>query len=280
VLAGACTTLVVDEAGTCADASIVPVLPRNAGGGTFLRILLVGDSSQLPPFSRLKVHPGSPDEAVSLIERIDNAVGSSMLTTQYRMFEQLSSLISILYYNGRLSTGKLDALGELCVHPVAGTAEAEERGFSLFNSKEARKVAELAEVRAANGGSVAILAFYKAQTRMLSELLGHWPNIEIMSVDAAQGQEFDHVVLSGVVSGDRRWFLEDRRRMNVALSRAKVSLDVVAHPSLLSRNDALAAAQASAAGDTVALGRPVQTGFPIQRGRGRFGRGRGRGGRR
>ena len=58
-----CTTLVVDEAGTCADTNIVATL----FGHTFRRMLLVGDSAQLPPFSRLNAPPNSPDAAVSLI---------------------------------------------------------------------------------------------------------------------------------------------------------------------------------------------------------------------
>ena len=128
---------------------------------------------------------------------------------------------------------------------------------------------------------VAVLAFYKAQVRRVKErletLLGksRAENIEVMTVDAAQGQEFDHVVLSCVVSGTNRSFLEDNRRMNVAISRAKRTLDVVAHPALAGRLTAVAALETSAAGGQVAVGRPVQQGYPIGRGRGRFGRGRG-----
>ena len=46
------------------------------------RMLLVGDSAQLPPFSRLNAPPDSPDAAVSLIERVHKTVGSAMLQTQ------------------------------------------------------------------------------------------------------------------------------------------------------------------------------------------------------
>lgn len=284
-LAMRCSTLVVDEAGTCADTNIVATLPKMATGGTFCRTLLVGDSAQLPPFSRLNAPPDSPDAVVSLIERVHRRVGSAMLQTQYRMFERLCSVVSALYYDGQLCTGKADAAGELRVHHVNGTAEtATEHSKSLFNDAEAERVVELAKGYAMAREEVAVLAFYKAQVWRVKErleaLLGkaRAEDINVMTVDAAQGQEFEHVVLSCVVDGTKRSFLEDHRRMNVAISRAKRTLDVVAHPVLTGRLAAVAALETSASGGHVAIGRPVSQGYPIGRGRGRFGRSsRGRG---
>lgn len=272
-LATACRTLVVDEAGTCADACLVPALARDQRGQTFERLVLIGDASQLPPFARIFDPADAP---VSLIERAHAVVGSALLTMQYRMFEQLCHLISTLYYDGRLATGKPDPSGTLEVHSVAGAAEQEQRGTSLFNDAEARRAADLARKRLASGGTVAVMAFYKAQVRRIAAELDDTDAV-VLSVDSAQGQEFDHVVLTCVVGGSRRSFLQDRRRMNVALSRAKKSLDVVMHPTLSQRIDALASVEASAGGGHVALVRPVRQGYSIGRGRGRFGKARERG---
>ena len=165
------------------------------------------------------------------------------------------------------------------MHHVNGTAEtATEHSKSLFNDAEANRVVELAKGYADACEEVAVLAFYKAQTWRVKELLealigkSRAEDIKVMTVDSAKGQEFDHVVLSCVVTGTNRSFLEDHRRMNVALSRAKRTLDVVAHPNLAGRLAALAALETSAAGGHVAIGRPVSQGYPIARGRGRFGR--------
>ena len=42
--------------------------------------------------------------------------------------------------------------------------------------------------------------------------------ISVLSVDAAQGQEFDAVVLSAVVDGSRPSFLRDERRFIIVAS--------------------------------------------------------------
>jgi hypothetical protein len=259
-LAARCTTLVVDEAGTCADSCIVPVLARNECGGTFKRLVLVGDSKQLPCFTRLRDPLDAP---VSLIERVDTVVGSALLTTQYRMFSKLCNIVSNLYYDGRLETGKVDPKGQLKMHTVKGNAETEERGTSLFNAAEARTAIALARDQLVTGGSVAVLAFYKAQVKLIAEALSGTDAV-VITVDAAQGQEYDHVVLSCVVNGSKRSFLEDKRRMNVALSRAKLSLDVVMHPSMSKRIPALKTVQTEADANGVSIGRPVAVvGIPV-----------------
>ena len=290
VLAARCTTLIVDEAGTCADACLIPCLPYTPGGLTFERLLLVGDSKQLPPFSRLR----DEDAAVSLLERVDKTVGSALLIEQYRMFAELNTLVSNVFYDGLLRTAKADPEGELVVHLLGtGVAEKEQNGFSLFNEPEAARAVSLAcqhyRSSAKNADvdpsdrqpSVAILAFYKAQVKRIKEAINVEGSlvsgIEVLSVDSAQGQEFDHVVLSCVVNGEQRSFLQDARRMNVALSRAKKTLDIVCNKALPRNLSVIAAA----AGEHMAFGRAVAataTGYPVRRTtRGRFGRGRGRG---
>ena len=49
----------------------------------------------------------------------------------------------------------------------------------------------------------------------------HPPTRQVLTVDACQGSEADVVILSMVRSEGVNGFLEDRRRMCVALSRAK-----------------------------------------------------------
>lgn len=276
-LASRCSTLVVDEAGTCPDTCIVPILPYQAVGGTFERLVMVGDSKQLPPFSRLRGNAAP----VALLERVHHAVGSSMLTAQYRMFDELCRTISALYYDGRLENGKTDKAGELDMVLCSGTCENNDKTHSYRNNIEADKAVELAAERSRAGGTVAILSFYKGQVWRIKELINEQhdtlPSVEVMTVDSAQGQEHDHVILSCVVRGDGRSFLEDQRRMCVALSRAKRSLTVICHPSLPQRINALATVHTVVSGGIVAVGTPVTSGYPIGRARGRFGRGRGRG---
>jgi superfamily I DNA and/or RNA helicase len=239
-------------------------------------MVLVGDSKQLPPFSRQK----GENAAVSLLERVDHTAGSAMLTTQYRMPETINRIVSNLYYDGKLLTSpSVWPSGKVEIHTVKGDAEKEDNGHSLFNQLEADKCIDIAASYAQKNehGSVAILAFYKAQVRLIKSI---WDTdvmvpkgVEIMSVDSAQGQEFDHVVLSCVVNGHQRSFLEDRRRMNVALSRAKKTLDVVCHTETPLNLGAIRAVQTAASGGHVAIGHP-----PEQARGGKGGKGGGKGG--
>jgi len=271
-LAQRCTTLIVDEAGTCADACLVPCLPHTARGGTFQRLLLVGDSRQLPPFTRLRENAA----AVSLLERIDKTVGSAMLTAQYRMFDDLNTLISNMYYQGRLHTAKADSAGELKVHLVKGIAEKEPNGHSLCNQLEMECALTIASQLCESGAyppSVVILSFYKAQMRLLRDKLDNsvYEGINVLSVDSAQGQEWEHVILSCVVDGGRRSFLQDARRMNVALSRARKTLDIVCHTSLPYHLPVIASATGATSME--------ENAYPVGPAKGRFrkrGSGRGR----
>ncbi|XP_065316750.1 uncharacterized protein LOC135925387 [Gordionus sp. m RMFG-2023] len=77
---------------------------------------------------------------------------------------------------------------------------------------------------------IGIISPYRLQIEMLNRKLSHkYPDIEIKSVDGYQGKEKEVIILSMVrsnPSGDIG-FLQDSRRMNVALTRAKRHLCIV-----------------------------------------------------
>ena len=67
-------------------------------------------------------------------------------------------------------------------------------------------------------------------------------NLMIDTVDAFQGREKEYIILSCVRSGDTETtflgFLNDQRRLNVAITRAKKGVIVVGNRTLLDKSDA------------------------------------------
>ena len=90
-----------------------------------------------------------------------------------------------------------------------------------------------------------IISPYKAQVQMLRHLIRKDPffkpyrqMISINTVDGFQGQERDIILISMVRSNDEGQigFLRDLRRMNVAITRARMKLIVIGNSQTLCRN--------------------------------------------
>jgi len=82
---------------------------------------------------------------------------------------------------------------------------------------------------------IAVIAPYAAQVRLLREQLSV-SGLEIDSVDGFQGREKEAVVISLVWSNPQGeiGFLQDMRRMNVAMTRARGKLLVIGDSATLS----------------------------------------------
>ncbi|KAL4076888.1 AAA domain-containing protein [Scleroderma yunnanense] len=82
---------------------------------------------------------------------------------------------------------------------------------------------------------IAIITPYQAQVTLLISLLRptYGPELEIGTVDGMQGREKDAVIISLVRSNEKRevGFLKEKRRLNVAMTRAKRHLCVVGDSS-------------------------------------------------
>ena len=223
------------------------------------RVVLAGDHCQLPP---TVVSPEAAAEGlgVSLFERLmalHNWSIARQLTVQYRMHQAIMDFPSQEFYEARLQADV--SVREHVLAGLSGVAatgftqsplefidtagasfdeEIEPDGESRLNPKEAalvcRKVQGLLDCGVAPG-DIAVIAPYAAQVRLLREQLAV-PGLEIDSVDGFQGREKEAVVISLVRSNPQAeiGFLQDVRRMNVAMTRARRKLLVVGDSATLS----------------------------------------------
>ncbi len=200
------------------------------------------------------------------------ATGAVMLEQQHRMHAQIMTFPSRTMYGERLRAAPAVAahtLDQLAVTPdplrpgplwlidTAGKDWIEERtdfdpGGSLtnapafhfdpstFNAGNAERVAAEARRLLSRGlppTEIAIIAAYSAQARRLRELLRaeRAAGLEIGTVDGFQGREKEAVIVDLVRSNEHGeiGFLANTRRMNVALTRARRFLLVVADSATL-----------------------------------------------
>ena len=194
---------------------------------------------------------------VSMFERLSwGLVQPHLLDTQYRMHPQLAQYPSQAFYGGRMRSGvtaaqRPSALEWPCAavpgyfHDVEG--QEGRVGHSRTNEKEATVVAQLVKWALQQGveaADIAVIATFAAQVRtILAQLqsmgLG-WGGVTVNTVDAYQGQERPYIIISYVRSGPGSLgFVDDERRINVAITRAQKARVCVGHRATLRRSAAL-----------------------------------------
>lgn len=248
---------VIDEAGKAFGAELL--LPAAVAR----KLVLVGDHNQLPP----TVTTDSLDEAIGYrlsLEEVEELLRKNMfhelfeqlpenkkgmLTTQYRMHEHIGSLVSELFYNGKLESHRRERGWSLTSSRVVFVDFSEvgsyrNRRSSTSESQEnpterAALHAILHRLSGRNCGvvrSILVICPYKAQRAAVEEEIQSRQysfHLEATTVDAVQGGEADMVILLMTRSRGRVQFLLDRHRLNVALSRARDAVIILGHLNCL-----------------------------------------------
>ncbi len=286
------STLFIDEAAQALEAACwIPM--RRAG-----RVILAGDHCQLPPTVK-SVEAMRGGLGYSLMERIaaDHPETVTLLTTQYRMHEDIMRFPNEWFYNGHIKAapevrwrGILDldtpvewidtsemTAASATSAPANGTEaasapSAERRvtaadssdsafrealtgqSFGRINRDEAILTLQtLGEYFIRIGRrrileekvDVGIISPYRAQVQYLRSLIRRVPFfkpfrhlISVNTVDGFQGQERDVIIVSLVRSNDAGdiGFLRDLRRMNVAITRARMKLLIIGNADTLRRH--------------------------------------------
>ena len=259
-------TLFIDEAAQALEAACwIPV--RRAS-----RVVLAGDHCQLPPtIKSLAAMKGGLDK--TLMQRIvdHHPEAVTLLQIQYRMNEDIMRFSSDWFYHGKvvadpsvkyrgiLDLDKAIEWKEACETDDSdmSTRSHEEfvgSSYGRINKLEARQtLLTLAEYYLRIGRQrilderidVGIISPYRAQVQYLRHLIKKVDffkpfrkYITVNTVDGFQGQERDVILLSLVRSNDEGQigFLRDLRRMNVAITRARMKLIILGDVATLTRH--------------------------------------------
>ncbi len=252
-------TLFIDEAAQALEAACWIPMRRVS------RVVLAGDHCQLPPtvkcFEAMKMGLGR-----TLMERIveNKPDVVTLLTVQYRMNDAIMRFSSEWFYHGKVvSAPEVEHRGILdydtpmeWISPVADNgADADAHNdyrerfvgesFGRVNETEAELTLLTLEQYFAKIGKqrllderidVGIISPYRAQVQYLRRLVQKRESlkpfrrsISVNTVDGFQGQERDIILISLVRSNDEGQigFLRDLRRMNVAITRARMKLIIL-----------------------------------------------------
>lgn len=213
------------------------------------RCILAGDHLQLPPTIQ-SVEAEKKGLGRTLFERLADLYGDevmSMLTVQYRMHELIMNWSSKELYNSKITAhpsvaahmlSDLDDVKKssstestLLLIDTAGCdmEEKKDEEDSTMNEGEAEVAISHAK-RLVNSGvqasDIGIITPYAAQVVLLKMMKNNddkLKDMEISTVDGFQGREKEAIIISMARSNSKKevGFLSDRRRMNVAVTRAR-----------------------------------------------------------
>jgi len=248
--------ILMDEATQASEPSALVPITRGCR-----QLILVGDHKQLPPtvISREAERGGL---GRSLFDRlIKCGMPTHMLTTQYRMHPTIREFPSARFYDNKLEDGctpaeRPPAAGFLwpdwdkpvAFVPIEGFEVEDEEGKSKSNIDEAAKVVSIVNDLLAAGDittqDIGVISPYNGQVRLLTDLFYQaggfedgepYNGLEIKSVDGYQGREKEIIIFSAVRANaaGEIGFLSDKRRLNVAITRARRGLIVLGNPTTL-----------------------------------------------
>lgn len=252
-------TLFFDEASQALEPMVwIPLLKCK-------RLILCGDHFQLPPVVKsIEAKKGGLDQ--TLLDRcIKFKDAVSLLTRQYRMNTAIMGFSNIFFYNNELIADESVSAQVLLNDENSMLSRSIEfidtagcnfdeiqnpETLSYFNPKEGdilfkhlqQLLIEYGQQELLPPISIGIISPYKEQREWLKDNIGEvefdktkLESLNVKTIDGFQGEERDVIYISLVRSNEKQeiGFLNDLRRMNVAITRAKKKLVVIGDSSTI-----------------------------------------------
>lgn len=252
--------LIIDEATQCTITSVLPLIYRCK------KIVVIGDMDQLPAINNISIsgekfiadkfkvenylyllgHCGC-NIYKSVLNMIPVKKGNVIsLTDHYRSHPLIIGFSNYYVYKNRLVLKKAmreisdnRILGVFGVN-IAGTAYKDQKTDSWCNMREAQQVVRLIQsfkaIKEYSNFSIGIITPFRGQVKLIYELLEasqETTNVLVSTVHKYQGDEkdiiiFSPVVANGMTPGAVKWVENPPNLINVAVTRAREALYVVA----------------------------------------------------
>ena len=250
-------TVFIDEAAQALEAACwTAILKAN-------RVVFAGDYQQLPPTIKSREAARGGLEQ-TLMQKVARSKPScvTLLDVQYRMNQDIMGFSSQYFYHGKLKADP--TVAHRLVSPIdkpliwidtskCDFKEQQNRSLSLSNHKEAILLMKTLmdyvkligmEHLLREQTDFGIISPYKAQVRLLRKYLINnrklkplQHQIAVNTVDGFQGQERDVILISMVRDNESGsiGFLNDLRRINVAITRARMKLIIFGNSETLGK---------------------------------------------
>ncbi len=250
------TTIFIDEAGLISRTTVAALSLLAAK-----RVVLVGDSKQLAPISRIsRILPTRQQQwlASSGLSHLDEITTTPtavhVLSEQRRMHPDVCDVVSNFQYGGFLRTAEDRSRKASSLTPfLANVSRAiwyvlDEENVGLASIRASRgagnqswvrnvtpsileKLFTDEKLRAANG---LFISPFRAQAQVINQLLASWgmKSWQASTVHSQQGAEAEVVIFDTVNASNYTWPHEEWMRLvNVAISRAREAVIVLASRS-------------------------------------------------
>jgi ATP-dependent RNA/DNA helicase IGHMBP2 len=248
-------TVVIDEAAQALEPAIwIPLFKAN-------KIVFAGDPFQLPPTVK-SMEARKMGLHVTTMERALAHIPNALLNVQYRMNQTIMDFSNQQFYDGKLVAHESVKQHRLDIDEGAAVTfidtvgcgfdeqviEVQGRFPSRFNPDEYHVLREhlyklVEPYEKENVPTIALISPYREQVTYMQtmladdEVLKKLP-ISINTIDGFQGQERDVVYISLVRSNAKAeiGFLNDYRRMNVAMTRARKKLIIIGNSGTIGQD--------------------------------------------
>lgn len=266
----------IDEAGSTKEISaLVPIAGiGTCEKEVTASVVLSGDPKQLGPLVRHEFLRHTVQET-SMLERLmnhsiylkDPATGQynylviTKLLNNFRSNKHMLQFSNYAFYEGDLrpcgpAFATDWAIGwpelprkdfPLFFHAIRGQTEKDAHSCSLYNRQEADQIIAYIKIilsKEINGRTVAendigVISPYTKQVHHIKGLVkdNNWDKVEVGSTEQYQGREKPIILISTVRSGlSTVGFLNNEKRLNVAITRARALMIIVGNPDTLQRD--------------------------------------------